>query len=124
MNDVAAVLAAVFPGMRQLLHESQAKKYTQCVTGDVANGFFSIPLAEEVRSQLPSPGMMGNIHSELAAARHGNTALSSATAIVHKTFIAATYKGMRGCHWLEEVMAFGAASENTQEKQWLPQTPE
>lgn len=57
-NDVGTASAAVVPGMLQLLHEPDAKKYTRYITNDVANASFSIPLAKDERPQFPLLGIV------------------------------------------------------------------
>ncbi|PKU29761.1 hypothetical protein llap_19935 [Limosa lapponica baueri] len=52
LNEVTPPLRAAMPDMLELQHELESKAAKWFITNDIANAFFSIPLAAECRSQF------------------------------------------------------------------------
>lgn len=108
LYDVAAALAAVVSGMLQLLHEPEAKEYTWYVTTDVANAFFSMPLAEEAKPQLPSPAIVCNM-SGTGCCKGWKRSPTICHGIIHKTLKQHTSREFFHC--IDDVLIRGKTLE-------------
>ena len=52
LNEVTPLLSAAVPDMLELQYELESKAAKWYATSDIANAFFSIPLATECRAQF------------------------------------------------------------------------
>ncbi|RMC21374.1 hypothetical protein DUI87_02236 [Hirundo rustica rustica] len=77
LNEVTPPLSAAVPDMLELRYELESKAVKWYATIDIANAFFSIPLAAECRPSLPSPGRAFSTPGT-DCPRGGNTAPPSA----------------------------------------------